>query len=166
MLSVRVWPRRTPGAARFTLPTDFVGTENNALAHGQLIPLAGHASRVGLLMTATYAPASGLTGTVTVAYADGTSSALPITVPDWGATTVPKGTVIAADGGKVNGSGRAQSTRTAKLYTIGVDVDPSRQLAPITLPSGPQYMGSKTAGTPCLRHRHGPPHRLNRAATR
>ncbi|MFF1912617.1 hypothetical protein ACFVYE_13430 [Streptomyces sp. NPDC058239] len=128
----------------FTLPTGFVGTEDNALAHGRLIPLTGHASRVGLLMTATYAPASGLTGTVTVTYTGGTSSALPITVPDWSATSVPKGTVIAADGGKVNGSGRAQSTRTAKLYTIAVDVDPARQLASITLPSGPQYMGSKT----------------------
>ncbi|MCX5338915.1 hypothetical protein [Streptomyces atratus] len=66
-----------------------------------------------------------------------------IDVPDWSATTVPNGTVIAADGGKVNGGGRAQSTRTAKLYTIGVDVDPSGQLASITLPSGPQCMGSQ-----------------------
>ncbi|MFE4330689.1 hypothetical protein ACFRQM_14920 [Streptomyces sp. NPDC056831] len=87
--------------------------------------------------------ASGLPGTVTVTYTDGTSSALPITVPDRSATNVPKVTVIAADGGKVNGSGRAQGTRTAKLYTIGVDIDSSRQLASITLPSGPQYMGSK-----------------------
>ncbi|MEE1806350.1 hypothetical protein [Streptomyces sp. BE133] len=39
----------------FNLPTDFVGTEDNALAHGQLAPPTGHASRVGLLMTATYA---------------------------------------------------------------------------------------------------------------
>ncbi|AXE81730.1 hypothetical protein [Streptomyces atratus] len=54
------------------------------------------------------------------------------------------GTVIAADRGNVNGSGRAQSARTAKLCTVGVDVGLSGQLNSSTLPSGPRYRGSKS----------------------
>ncbi|MEE1806349.1 hypothetical protein [Streptomyces sp. BE133] len=57
---------------------------------------------------------------------------------------MPNGTVIAADGRNVNGSGRAQSARTAKLYAVGVDVGLSGQLESSTLPSGPQYRGSKS----------------------
>ncbi|MFI1092486.1 family 20 glycosylhydrolase [Streptomyces sp. NPDC020917] len=132
------------GGLTFTLPAPLAGTEDNALAHGQVIPLSGHATRVGLLATATYAPAAGLNGTVTVTYDDGTTTVAPVTVPDWASGTIPQGTLVAADGGEVNGSGRAQSTRSAKLYVVGVDVDPGKRLASITLPAGPRYMGAKT----------------------
>ncbi|MFB6777353.1 family 20 glycosylhydrolase [Streptomyces sp. NPDC056352] len=128
----------------FTLPAGLAGVEDNALAHGQVVPLSGNASRVGLLMTATYAPASGLTGTVTITYTDGTTVSSPVTVPDWASSTVPQKAAVAAHGDRVNGSGRAQSTRAANLYSVTVDVDPHRQLASVTLPTGPRYMGAKS----------------------
>ncbi|WP_328891580.1 family 20 glycosylhydrolase [Streptomyces sp. NBC_00316] len=140
---VRAGGQVQAGGFAFTLPERFAGTEDNAIAHSQVIPLCGSASRVGLLVTGTYAPADGLTGTVTLSYTDGTTSTTTITVPDWATTTPPAGTVVAADGGKANGQGRAQISRTAKLYAIGVDADPDKQLASVTLPAGPRYLRAK-----------------------
>ncbi|MFB9572924.1 hypothetical protein [Streptomyces yanii] len=128
----------------FTLPAGLAGVEDNALARGQVVPLSGLASHVGLLMTATYAPASGLTGTVTITYTDKTTASSPVTVPDWASSTVPQKAVVAAHGDRVNGSGRAQSTRVANLCSVAVDVDPHRRPASDTLPTGPRYMGAKS----------------------
>jgi glycosyl hydrolase family 20 len=123
----------------FTMSERFASTVDNALAHGQTIPLTGHASRVGLLATGTYTPAP---ATVTVTYADGSRADAQITVPDWSAAS-PAATV-AANGGAVNGNGRAQTSRPANLYAISIPTDPGRELAAITLPAGPAYTGAKT----------------------
>ncbi|MEU1468302.1 family 20 glycosylhydrolase [Streptomyces sp. NPDC005761] len=131
------------GGFSFALPGRLDGTEDNAIAHGQTVPLSGTTSRVGLLVTGTYAPAGGLTGDITLTYTDGTSSTSRITVPDWGAATPPAGTVVAADGGRVNGQGRTQSSRVARLYTVGVDADADKQLASVSLPAGPRYLQAK-----------------------
>lgn len=96
-------------------------------------------------MTATYAPACGLPGTVTITYPEGTTVSSPVTVPDRASSAVPQKAVVAAHGDRVNGSGRAQSTRAANLYSIAVDVDPHRQPASATLPTGPRYMGAKSS---------------------
>lgn len=135
----------TAGGFTFTLPATLTRTPDNALAHGQVIPLNGGTTpAVGLLATGTYAPAGGLTGTVTVTYTDGSTSSVPVTVPDWSSTAVPGGVTVAANAGTVNGYGRAQVSGTANLYALRVPVDPGKQLASITLPAGPRYIGAKT----------------------
>lgn len=136
---------RTVSADGFTfaLPSSAATDRDNAVAEGQRIPLTGHAARVGLLVTGTYGTSAGITGKVTLAYADGTSTTSEVTVPDWGATTIPSTTVIAADAGKVNGSGRAQATRTAQLYAVHVDADPAKRLVSVTLPTASGPLGAK-----------------------
>lgn len=131
----------TANGLTFTLPARFTSAVDNALAHGQTIPLSGHASRVGLLATGTYTPAP---ATVTVTYTDGSTASAQITVPDWSAANPPAGVTVVANGGAVNGNGRAQTSRPANLYAISVPTDPGRELAAITLPAGPAYMGAKT----------------------
>lgn len=134
----------TAGGFTFGIPRQFAGTEDNAVAHGQVIPLHGPASRIGLLVTGTYAPAAGLPGTVTVGYTDGTSTSAAVTVPDWSAASPPAGVSLGANGGTVNGDGRAQTARPANLYVLSVPADPGKQLASVTLPAGPAYLGAKT----------------------
>ncbi|WP_165914378.1 family 20 glycosylhydrolase [Streptomyces sp. AcE210] len=128
----------------FKLPPADAHDSDNAVADGQTIPLTGHATRVGLLVTGTYVPAAGASGEVTLTYTDGTRSTARITVPDWGATTLPPGAVVAANGGKVNGSSRAQAGRTANLYTVHVAADPSKRLASLTLPTASGPLSAKT----------------------
>ncbi|MFB6673351.1 beta-glucosidase, partial [Streptomyces sp. NPDC056390] len=135
---------RTVSADGFTfaLPSLDATDRDNAVADGQRIPLSGHAARVGLLVTGTYGTSAGITGKVTLAYADGTIAASEITVPDWGAAT-GAAAVIAADAGRVNGSGRAQTTRPAKLYAVHVDADPAKRLVSVTLPTASGPLGAK-----------------------
>lgn len=134
----------TADGLSYRMADPLVGDVDNALAHGQVVPLSGTASRVGLLVTGTYAPTGGLPGTVTVTYADGTTTQAHVSVPDWSAAMLPAGTVVAVDAGVVNGYGRAQVARHADLYSLSVPTDPSKRLASVTLPSGPAYLGAKS----------------------
>ncbi|MFF2160265.1 family 20 glycosylhydrolase [Streptomyces sp. NPDC058175] len=128
----------------FPLPSPAATDRDNAVADAQRIPLTGHAARVGLLVTGTYGTSAGITGDVTLTYADGTTATSEVTVPDWSAATVAATAVIAADAGKVNGSGRAQSIRRAQLYAVHIDADPARRLVSVTLPAASGYLGAKT----------------------
>lgn len=93
----------TADGLTFTMPERFTSVVDNAVAHGQTIPLSGHAGRVGLLATGTYTPGP---ATVTVTYTDG-STARGSPFPDWSAANPPAGVIVAANGGAVNGNGRA-----------------------------------------------------------
>ncbi|MGW4397340.1 family 20 glycosylhydrolase [Amycolatopsis nivea] len=124
----------------FRSPETLVGVDN-AIAHGQVVPLHGKTSRVGFLATGSYAPG---TGTAVLSYADGHQASVPVTVPDWTAAAVPEGVSVAADGGAVNGYGRAQAKSAARLYAVSVPADPRRELVSVTLPDGPRYLGAKT----------------------
>ncbi|MEU5060070.1 MULTISPECIES: family 20 glycosylhydrolase [unclassified Streptomyces] len=126
----------------FVLPSADSTDRDNAVADGQRIPLTGHAARVGLLVTGTYATSAGITGKVTLAYADGTTATSEVTVPDWGAAA-SSAAVIAVDAGRVNGSGRAQTTRPAQLYAVHVDADPAKRLVSVTLPTASGPLGAK-----------------------
>lgn len=128
----------------FPLPSPAATDRDNAVADGQRIPLTGHAARVGLLVTGTYGTSAGITGDVTLTYADGTTATSEVTVPDWSAATVAATAVIAADAGKVNGSGRAQTIRRAQLYAVHIDADPAKRLVSVTLPAASGYLGAKT----------------------
>lgn len=134
----------TADGLTYRMADPLAGELDNAIAHGQVVPLSGRASRVGLLVTGTYAPTAGLPGTVTVTYTDGTTTSAPIAVPDWSASTLPSGVTLAVDGGVVNGYGRAQTTRHANLYSVSVRTDPDKRLASVTLPDGPAYIGAKS----------------------
>ncbi|QDZ15991.1 family 20 glycosylhydrolase [Humibacter ginsenosidimutans] len=116
---------------------DLIGTPDDALASGQTIPLSGSSSSVSLLTTGTYSPKA---GSVTLHYADGTSATSTLSVLDWSSVAaLPSGTVLAVNAGVVNANRRAQTTKTANLYSIAVPADPTKQLASITLPAGPAY---------------------------
>lgn len=132
----------TAGGLRYVWPDAAEGEPDNALAHGQTIPLSGQSVRVGLLATGTYAPSGGLTGTGEITYTDGTTTPYTITVPDWTANA-PAGVAVAVHGTKVNGSGRAQTARTANVFSFAVPADPGKRLASITLPAGAEWVAGK-----------------------
>lgn len=133
----------TAGGLRYVWPDTAAGEPDNAVAHGQTIPLSGRPARIGVLATATYAPSGGLTGTGTVTYTDGTTTSYTISVPDWSADS-PAGAVVAVHGTEVNGFGRAQAGRTANVFSFTVPVDPGKRPASITLPAGPEWVAGKT----------------------
>ncbi|GAA4489989.1 hypothetical protein GCM10023191_021590 [Actinoallomurus oryzae] len=133
----------TAGGFRYTWPDTAAGEPDNAVAHGQVIPVSGRPARIGVLATATYAPPGGLTGTGTVTYTDGTTTPYTITVPDWSADA-PVGVVLAVHGTKVNGFARAQAGRTANVFSFAVPVAAGKRPASITLPAGPAWAAGKT----------------------
>ena len=90
-------PSLTPGATvthdglTFTWPQSPSGTPDNVTAVGQVIPLAGSGSRLGLLGTGVYGTAS---GTATIVYTDGTTQTFTLCFADWWANSAVGGDVL------------------------------------------------------------------------
>ncbi len=117
-----------------------VATLDNIEANGQTIPLAApaHASKIGLLGSATNAGGSGAGGTATVTYTDGTTSQFTARFSDWtlgggGGTPLP-GNFDAVSTPYRNFSGNQKDMVKTHVFALDAPVSVAKTVASITLP--------------------------------
>jgi hypothetical protein len=140
-----------PGAAltssgiSFTVPGAAAGTDDNTVAEGQIIELAGAGTgaNLGFLVSASYGPA---TGTGTITYTDGTTQSFTLTSPDWFSTTPPSGGALAVSSAYQNRAGNTTYDGSANIFSETVPLASGKTAASVTLPAG----GGLAAGTPAL----------------
>jgi len=126
----------------YNWPTVTSGQPDNLEMAGQTIPVpAGTTgSSLGLLGTATNAPTdgSGVSGSLTVTYTDGTSTQATIGFSDWtlnaGSSKPLTGETEAVTTGYRNTGSGGKDTVKAYVFAMKVPLDPSKQVASITLP--------------------------------
>lgn len=127
----------------YTFPTVKSGQPDNIEMAGQTIPMVqgSTGSSLGLLGSATNAPTdgSGVTGTLTVTYTDGTTAKAPVTFSDWtlgagGSKPVPGDTEAVTTSYRDTGSGGKDNVK-AYVFATKVPLDPSKQVASVTLPN-------------------------------
>ncbi|MDI2131609.1 LamG-like jellyroll fold domain-containing protein [Yinghuangia seranimata] len=120
------------GGASFTMPAANANGNDNVIALGQTIPIPGgvKAGAVGLLTAATCGTTPDVTATAT--YTDGTTSNPVVpSVPDWTDTASWAATSLGYwDAGKT-----PDTARQPRLYALFLPVDPTKQLASVTLPN-------------------------------
>ena len=124
----------------YTWPDEPVATLDNIEAAGQTIPLAApaHASRIGLLGSATNAGSAGAGGTATVTYTDGTTSQFTANFSDWtlgagGFPPVP-GNSIAVAMPYRNAAGNQRDNVKTYVFAMEAPVSVAKTVASITLP--------------------------------
>jgi glucoamylase len=110
------WPDVAPGA------------DDNVVADGQTVAVSGTGSVLGVVGASAYGTAS---GTLTVTYTDGSTSSAPLTLADWIDSSAATGSDLLATTRGWNPGG---SIPVSLSYTA-VPIDPSRQVAAVTLPS-------------------------------
>ncbi|WP_225095320.1 lectin [Streptomyces sp. CoH27] len=126
----------------YTWPTVTSGQLDNLEMAGQTIPMPEGTSgaSLGLLGAATNAPTdgSGVSGTVTVTYTDGTVSKATVGFSDWtlgggSGKPLPGDTTAVTTAYRNTGSGGRDNVKTY-VFATKVPLDPSKQVASITLP--------------------------------
>ena len=124
----------------YTWPDAPVATLDNIEASGQTIPLAApaHASKIGLLGSATNAGSSGAGGMATVTYTDGSTTQFTARFSDWtlgggGGTPVP-GNFDAVTTAYRNASGNNRDNVKTHLFAVDAPVSVAKTVASITLP--------------------------------
>src|SRR6266516_1321052 len=117
-----------------------VATLDNIEANGQTIPLAApaHASKIGLLGSATNAGGSGAGGTATITYTDGSTSQFTARFSDWtlgggGGTPLP-GNFDAVSTPYRNFSGNQKDMVKTHVFALDAPVSVAKTVASITLP--------------------------------
>ena len=117
-----------------------VATLDNIEASGQTIPLAApaHASKIGLLGSATNAGSSGAGGTATVTYTDGSTSQFTAKFSDWtlgggGGTPLP-GNFTAVTTPYRNFTGNNRDNVITHVFALDAPVSVAKTIASITLP--------------------------------
>jgi predicted alpha-1,2-mannosidase len=130
----------TADAIDYTWPDVPVATLDNIEAAGQTIPLAAptHASKIGLLGSATNAGGSGAGGTATVTYTDGSTSQFTARFSDWtlgggGGTPLP-GNFTAVTMPYRNFSGNTKDNVVTHVFALDAPVSVAKTVASITLP--------------------------------
>ncbi|WP_051839338.1 lectin [Streptomyces sp. NRRL F-5126] len=127
----------------YTWPEVKSGRPDNIEMAGQTIPMVkgSTGSSLGLLGSATNAPTdgSGVTGTLTVTYTDGTTANAPVTFSDWtlgagGSKPVPGDTEAVTTNYRNTSSGGRDNVK-AYVFSTKVPLDPSKQVASVTLPN-------------------------------
>ncbi|WBO62717.1 lectin [Streptomyces camelliae] len=126
----------------YTWPTVTSGQLDNLEMAGQTIsmPAGTSGASLGLLGAATNAPTdgSGVSGTVTVTYTDGTVSKATVGFSDWtlgggSGKPLPGDTTAVTTAYRNTGSGGRDNVKTY-VFATKVPLDPSKQVASITLP--------------------------------
>jgi putative alpha-1,2-mannosidase len=126
----------------YNWPTAASGQLDNLEMAGQTIPTPAGTSgtSLGLLGTATNAPTdgSGVSGTVTVAYTDGTTAKATVGFSDWtlnaGSSKPLTGDTTAVTTAYRNTASGGRDGVKAYVFATKVPLDPSKQVASITLP--------------------------------
>jgi predicted alpha-1,2-mannosidase len=130
----------TADGIAYTWPNVPVATLDNIEAAGQTIPLAApaHASKIGLLGSATNAGSSGAGGTATITYTDGSTSTFAAKFSDWtlGAGGFPPlpGNVTAVSMPYRNFSGNTRDNVQTHVFALDAPVSVAKTVASITLP--------------------------------
>ncbi|GIF08253.1 hypothetical protein [Actinoplanes siamensis] len=115
----------------FTWPDSRPGTPDNVTAVGQVIPLSGSGSKLGLLGTGVYGTAS---GTATVVYTDGTTQQVTLGFADWWANSPAPGGDILTTLPYLNIAGGRQDQRVSVYYT-SVTLQPGKTIRYLQLPN-------------------------------
>ena len=130
-------PSLTPGTQvahdglTFTWPASQPGTPDNVKAVGQVLPLSGSGTKLGLLGTGVYGTAS---GTATVVYTDGTTQPFTLSFADWWGTTPAPGGDVLATMPYLNIAGGRQN-QTVSVYGTTVDLQPGKTVRYLVLPN-------------------------------
>ncbi|WP_211268897.1 glycoside hydrolase family 3 C-terminal domain-containing protein [Actinoplanes subtropicus] len=130
-------PSVTPGATvthdglSFTWPRSAPGTPDNVKAVGQVIPVAGSGSKLGLLGTGVYGTAS---GNATIVYTDGTTQSFTLSFADWWANSPAPGGDIVTTMPYLNIGGGRQN-QTVSLYYTSVALRAGKTVRYLQLPN-------------------------------
>ena len=139
----------TPGASlsfdglSFTWPNAAPGAPDNAESAGQVIPLTGTGTELGILDDSTYGP---VTGTGTIIYSDGSTQTFTLAVPDWYGTPAAGSNAVITIPYR-NAPGNAQDHNDVNVYEQTVQLTAGKQATAIILPDVSQ---TPTAGVPGL----------------
>lgn len=115
-----------------TWPQPNASGDDNVLADGQTIALAGSGNRLGVVAASAFsASGGGVSGTFTVNYADGSSTTGTLAFGDWADNAPASGTDLLATS---EGTGSGLSAPVA-LYYGSIPLDPSKTVASVTLPT-------------------------------
>ena len=135
----------TSSGIGFTFPASAAGTDDNTVAEGQIVELAGAGTgpNLGFLVSGSYGPA---TGTGTITYTDGTTQSFTLTAPDWFSTTPPSGGAIAVSSAYQNRQGNTTYSGSGDIFSETVPLASGKTAASVTLPAG----GGLSAGTPAI----------------
>jgi predicted alpha-1,2-mannosidase len=124
----------------YTWPDEPVASLDNIEASGQTIPLAApaHASKIGLLGSATNAGSAGAGGTATITYTDGSTSQFTAKFSDWtlGAGGFPPiaGNIDTITTAYRNAAGNNRDNVKTHLFALDAPVSVAKTVASITLP--------------------------------
>lgn len=130
-------PSLTPGATvvhdglTFTWPKPEPGTPDDVKAVGQVVPVSGSGTKLGLLGTGVYGTAS---GTATIVYTDGTTQSFTLSFADWWANSPAPGGDILATTPYLNINGGRQNQQVSVYYT-SVALQPGKTIRYLQLPN-------------------------------
>ena len=143
----------TPGAKvsangfDFTWPSSQPGTKDNVASAGETIQVSGKGNALAFLGTGTSGSAG---GAATVHYTDGSSAAVTVGFPNWCclATDTYGAKTAITTMGKNTPTGAAYPTTAYRLYTKTVRIDPTKEVAAVTLPANSAvHVFAMTVGT-------------------
>jgi len=130
-------PSLTPGATvvhdglTFTWPKSDPGTQDNVKAVGQVVPISGSGTKLGLLGTGVYGTAS---GTATIVYTDGTTQSFTLSFSDWWANSAAPGGDVLATLPYLNiNAGRLD--QQVSVYYTSVALQPGKTIRYLQLPN-------------------------------
>lgn len=132
----------TPGGTVTALGVDFTwpdvepGAEGNVTAGGQAVQLSGTGERLAFLGSGA---SFGASGNVTVYYTDGTSSTGSFGFPNWSfqEPDTHGATLVASSDGRNRPDGYGNAGIAYRIFAHQVDVDLSKTVAFVVLPSSP-----------------------------
>ncbi|WP_109510022.1 NEW3 domain-containing protein [Nocardioides speluncae] len=132
----------TPGGTVTALGVDFTwpdvapGEEGNVAAGGQAVQLSGTGERLAFLGSGS---SFGASGNVTVHYTDGTSSTGFFGFPNWSFQEpgTHGATLVASSDGRNRPDGYGNAGIAYRVFAHQVDIDPSKTVAFVVLPSSP-----------------------------
>jgi beta-glucosidase len=120
------------GGLTFTWPQSAAsGTPDNLKATGQVIPVAGSGSTLGLLGAGVYGTAS---GTATIVYTDGTTQSFTLSFADWWGNTPAAGGEVVTTMPYFNINGGRQN-QTVSLYYASVPLQAGKTIRYLQLPN-------------------------------
>ena len=114
------------------------GQPDNVVADGQRFSLSGSGNGLSFVLASTVGQT---TGSGTVTYTDGSTQTYSLTVPDWYVGATDSMSVQMSDW---NTAGGTQSA-PVKLYTDTVPLNPTKNVASVTLPTVSAQPGPSTA---------------------
>jgi predicted GH43/DUF377 family glycosyl hydrolase len=136
----------------YTWPDVAAGTPDNVRCDGQLVPVSGTGSTLGVLGSAYYGP---LDGQIVLHYTDGSTQTASLGLSDWslnaGASAPSYGNVIVATM-PYRDVGTGEDATVSYLFSEQIPLAAGKTLASVTLPGAPskgaEDVFALTVGTP------------------